>query len=108
MFASRTDTFGQVVLEAQASGLPVVAVGEGGPATLIEDGETGLLTVADPQALATALRQLADNPLLAERLRRAALAAVRTRTWEAAMQRLADGYRRALSGSEAAAAREVA
>jgi hypothetical protein len=33
---------------------------------------------------------------------------VRTRTWEAAMQRLADGYRRALSGREAAAAREVA
>jgi glycosyltransferase involved in cell wall biosynthesis/predicted metal-dependent phosphoesterase TrpH len=108
MFASRTDTFGQVVLEAQASGLPVVAVGEGGPATLIEDGETGLLTAADPQALATALHQIVDSPLLAERLRRAALAAVRTRTWEAAMQRLADGYRRTLSGSEAAAAREVA
>ena len=108
MFASRTDTFGQVVLEAQASGLPVVAVGEGGPATLIEDGETGLLTAADPRALATALHQIVDSPLLAERLRRAALAAVGTRTWEAAMQRLADGYRRALSGSEAAAAREVA
>ena len=108
MFASRTDTFGQVVLEAQASGLPVVAVGEGGPATLIEDGETGLLTAADPRALATALHQILDNPLLAERLRRAALTAVRTRTWEAAMQRLADGYRRALSCSEAATAREVA
>ena len=86
----------------------MVAVGEGGPGTLIEDGETGLLAAADPQALATAVHQIVDNPLLAERLRRAALTAVRTRTWEAAMQRLADGYRRALSDSEAAAAREVA
>ena len=38
LFASRTDTFGQVVLEAQASGLPVVAVAEGGPTSLIADG----------------------------------------------------------------------
>ena len=33
LFCSRTDTFGQVVLEAQASGLPVVAVAAGGPAS---------------------------------------------------------------------------
>jgi glycosyltransferase involved in cell wall biosynthesis len=107
LFASRTDTFGQVVLEAQASGLPVVAVGEGGPATLIEDGETGLLAAADPQALASAIHQIVDSPLLAERLRRAALTAVRTRTWEAAIERLADGYSRALA-RDAGRARQVA
>src|SRR5262249_42896826 len=35
LFASQTDTFGQVILESQASGLPVVAVDEGGPSSLI-------------------------------------------------------------------------
>ena len=43
LFPSRTDTFGQVVLEAQASGLAVIAVAEGGPCDLIEDGVSGLL-----------------------------------------------------------------
>jgi glycosyltransferase involved in cell wall biosynthesis len=96
LFASRTDTFGQVILEAQASGLPVVAVDEGGPASLIADGETGLLAPADPEALAQSLLSLLLTPLLAERLRKTALAVVRTRTWEASMQRLAAGYRTAL------------
>ena len=41
LFAQQTDTFGQVVLEAQASGLPVVAVAAGGPAELVEDGRSG-------------------------------------------------------------------
>jgi glycosyltransferase involved in cell wall biosynthesis/predicted metal-dependent phosphoesterase TrpH len=107
MFASRTDTFGQVVLEAQASGLPVVAVGEGGPTSLIADGETGLLTSDDPEALADAVHQVVENRLLAERLRRAALQAVSTRTWDASLARLSDGYQRALARGPVAA-REVA
>jgi len=107
LFASSTDTFGQVVLEAQASGLPVVAVGEGGPASLIDNGETGVLADANPDALAAALLQVSGGPLLAERLRRAALAVVRTRTWDASLERLAQGYRAALS-EEVRRARSVA
>ena len=68
LFASRTDTFGQVILEAQASGLPVVAVDEGGPTSLIEHGETGLLVPADADALAEALLGPVQTPLLRERL----------------------------------------
>jgi glycosyltransferase involved in cell wall biosynthesis/predicted metal-dependent phosphoesterase TrpH len=107
MFASQTDTFGQVILEAQASGLPVVAVDEGGPATLIEHGETGLLAAASAESLAAAVSQIAGAPLLAERLRRNGLAAVQGRTWEASMQRLADGYRAALA-EDATGARRIA
>ena len=68
LFPCATDTFGQVILEAQASGLPVIAVAEGGPLSLIEDRVTGLLCEADARALADALLELAGSPLLRERL----------------------------------------
>jgi glycosyltransferase involved in cell wall biosynthesis/predicted metal-dependent phosphoesterase TrpH len=99
LFPSATDTFGQVILEAQASGLPVLAVAAGGPLALVEDGMTGLLREADAGQLANALVELAGSPLLRERLAQAALSAVRERTWERALERLAFGYRRALDGA---------
>jgi len=96
LFASRTDTFGQVLLEAQASGLPVIAVAEGGPTSIVSDGLTGRLCTADAATLAAAVNELASDPQQRERLARTALEAVRDRTWERSLQRLADGYRRAL------------
>ncbi|MEA2195627.1 MAG: hypothetical protein QOG42_2061, partial [Solirubrobacteraceae bacterium] len=62
LFASRTDTFGQVLLEAQASGLPVVAVGEGGPTSIVTDAITGRLCPPDARALADAVVELAASP----------------------------------------------
>ncbi len=108
LFASRTDTFGQVLLEAQASGLPVVAVAEGGPCSIVDDGVTGLLCEADARSLATAVCELAAAPLKRDRLTRAALAAVGERTWDRALGRLADGYHRAMGSAAAGEARRVA
>jgi glycosyltransferase involved in cell wall biosynthesis/predicted metal-dependent phosphoesterase TrpH len=107
LFPSATDTFGQVILEAQASGLPVIAVAEGGPLSLIEDRVSGLLCAADAHVLAEAVLELSASPLLRERLSRAGLAAVRSRTWERALERLGDGYRRVLSPDGAARAGSV-
>lgn len=105
LFASRTDTFGQVVLEAQASGLPVVAVAEGGPLSLIEQRVSGVLCPPDALALAGAVLELAAAPRLRASLAQAGLESVRERTWERALQRLGDGYRRVLAPN---AASEVA
>ncbi len=100
LFASRTDTFGQVILEAQASGLPVVAVDAGGPASLISSGETGLLCRPEPEAMAAALLAVTSTPQLAQRLREGGLAAVRERTWPASLAQLAAGYRRATARTQ--------
>jgi glycosyltransferase involved in cell wall biosynthesis len=50
VFPSTTDTFGNVVLEAQASGLPVIVSDEGGPKELMQDGVTGIVVRADDKA----------------------------------------------------------
>jgi glycosyltransferase involved in cell wall biosynthesis/predicted metal-dependent phosphoesterase TrpH len=102
LFASPTDTYGQVILEAAASGLPVVAVAEGGPAALIENRHTGLLCRPDPNHLAGALLQLASSPALRHRLGAAAASHARNRSWERSLEQLAAGYRRALAGVAAA------
>ncbi|HVY95693.1 MAG TPA: glycosyltransferase [Solirubrobacterales bacterium] len=107
LFCSSTDTYGQVVLEAGASGLPVVAVAEGGPAALVENRHTGLLCRPDPDHLAGALLQLAAEPELRRRLGGSAVTAVRERSWERALGQLGAGYRRALDAA-AAARRQVA
>ena len=72
LFCSVTDTFGQVILEAGASGLPTVAIAEGGPAALVENRHTGLLCRPDADHVAVALLQLAASPELRTRLGSAA------------------------------------
>jgi glycosyltransferase involved in cell wall biosynthesis len=106
LFGSVTDTFGQVILEAQASGLPVVAVGSGGPLELIEDGVSGLLRPPDRDALASAVLELAERPKLRRQLADGGRVAVAGRSWDRALEQLADGYARALAGTSATVERE--
>jgi glycosyltransferase involved in cell wall biosynthesis/predicted metal-dependent phosphoesterase TrpH len=108
LFCSQTDTFGQVLLEAQASGLPAVAVRAGGPSELIESGRSGLLCPPDAEAIGAAVAGLAGDRDARDRLARGGLAAVQSRTWDAALRRLADGWRHALAESSAVSARRAA
>jgi len=108
LFCSRTDTYGQVVVEAGASGLPVVAVGEGGPASLIENRHTGLLCEPDPDHLAGAVLQLAASPLLRRHLGASAVRAAAGRSWGRSLEQLAAGYRCALDAVPDAARQALA
>jgi glycosyltransferase involved in cell wall biosynthesis/predicted metal-dependent phosphoesterase TrpH len=99
LFCSTTDTYGQVILEASASGLPVLAVAEGGPATLIENRHTGLLCRPDADHIAGTLLRLASSPELRRSLGVAGAKAARGRSWERSLGQLAVGYRRALDAA---------
>jgi len=69
---SDEEGLGIVILEAMASGLPVVSTRCGGPETAVVEGETGYLTsVGDAQALAQAIQRLVEDPDLRQRMGKA-------------------------------------
>lgn len=73
VFPSVTDTLGQVVLESQGSGIPVLVTDQGGPRELVEDGHTGYVLPADlVDAWVERIVGLVADP---ERLRRMGAAA---------------------------------
>jgi len=62
VFPSVTDTLGQVVMESQSSGLPVLVSDQGGPKEVVEHGRTGFVLPADEPAWVARLVELCSNP----------------------------------------------
>ena len=62
VFPSTTDTFGNVVLEAQASGIPVVVSNEGGPCENVIPGETGFVSANHHDGFYQHIQKLIDDP----------------------------------------------
>lgn len=97
--ASDTETFGNTVLEALASGVPAVAADRGGVTEMIRPGEDGLLAAAgDPEAFAGAMLRLLREDALRVRMGAAARAAARGRSWESVLDGLIADYREAIGG----------
>lgn len=93
LFASDSETFGQVVTEAMASGLPVVAPARGGVLDTVVPGETGFLfPPGDVAGLVEAGLRLVEDPALRGRLGRGARAATEDRSWDAVFRRLFRDY----------------
>ena len=107
-FPSYTETFGQVVLEAMASGLPVVGLHAEGICDLVSDGQTGLL--AQMQELSEqervhvyqqSLYRLIREPQTRQHMREAATVAAGKHTWHEAMEHVVHGYQDVLAHAQA-------
>jgi glycosyltransferase involved in cell wall biosynthesis len=82
VFPPLQEDYGFVTVEAFASRRPVITCADsGGPAELVEDGLSGFVCQPTPESIAAAMRRLADDPSLAERMGHAAFAAGSRLTW---------------------------
>jgi glycosyltransferase involved in cell wall biosynthesis len=106
VLASRLEAAGNVLLEAMASGRPVVTTDSGGPPEYVREGETGFVVPpADADALAGRLRILLDDPALRERMGKAGRALVeREHPYSQLVQGYLEVYRRVLRAPAVAAA----
>jgi len=96
VFPSDSESFGNVTLEAMASGLPCVCADATGSRSLVTPGETGFLAPADDaDSFAQAITALAQDTALRQRLGQAARLRAQGFSWEETLARML-GYYRAL------------
>ena len=93
-FSSLTETLGNVVLEAMASGLPVVALRAGGVGETVESGSTGILVDAEtaPERFASALLWLVEQNEDRRKMAGAARSYALSMSWDAIMSSLRGRY----------------
>lgn len=90
VFPSHTDTFGNAVLEAQASGVPAIVTPDGGPKTIVRDGETG--RVVPDEEFAAAIAALLADPAQCAAMRLAARAHAEKASWDAVFESVYAAY----------------
>lgn len=81
LYTSRLEPFGFAPLEANACGLPVVGIAEGGIRETVQDGVNGFLVEPEAESIARAASRLLQNPALASQMGEKAAANVRL-SWD--------------------------
>ena len=104
LFPSHTDTFGNVVLEAMASGVPAVVTPHGGPCHLVRDGETG--HVAEDTGFTEAIVAAMADPARHAAMRIAARTYALGASWDAVFDGVYDGYALAVGSALPARGRQ--
>ncbi|MDE2820679.1 MAG: glycosyltransferase family 1 protein [Chloroflexota bacterium] len=93
VFPSRLETFGLVVIEAMAAGLPVVAARVGGVSDIVTEGETGYtFESGDIRALAEGIGKIAGDRDIMRAMGARARAFAETQSWDAIMDEVIDVY----------------
>lgn len=98
VFPSRTDTFGNVVLEALSSAVPAVVTAHGGPKFLIQNGVTGYVAGSDAEFIRRVTAIVSDSAMQ-ERMRAASRSFACTQTWDSALEDVYRHYAEALASS---------
>jgi glycosyltransferase involved in cell wall biosynthesis len=91
LFPSRTDTFGNVVQEALASGVPAVVTNEGGPRFIVRHGVSGLVSADDREFCQNAV-VLASNERVRSEMGRAGRRQVESQSWDHVFEEVYEGY----------------
>ena len=90
VFPSHTDTFGNVVLEALASGVPAIVTPDGGPCSFIRDKVTG--RIVPDEEFSSAIAEILNNPKLHDEMRHAARSYALTASWDSVFQGVYAAY----------------
>lgn len=98
VFPSKTETFGNAVLEAMASGVPVLVTNEGGPKDFVADGETGYIAGTDEEFIELH-GKLAGDPELRTRMGKNAREYAKSQNWDHVFEnQLLGSYRAVIAG----------
>src|SRR5262249_53161846 len=91
VFPSRTDTFGNVVQEALASGVPAVVMNEGGPRFIVRHGVSGIVAASDDDFRRAAVT-LAGSERVRTQMGRAGRNQVEFQSWDRVFEEVYEGY----------------